>query len=157
MSLPWPMAVVVGGGGNQRMRSPIFRPLCSPFPPACLGSSPTHHFLAMGALGKTLTFLSLTFCVCEVQIVKYRIKLDSARQMVSLLPSLHVKEVGSSMPVLASALPLTCCVFLGTFLLSGPKSLHVSCSLVCLLQKSLAQNPQTLGRTSYIIYRASCS
>lgn len=88
------------------MRSPIFRPLCSPFLPTCPGSSPTHHFLAVGALGKTLTFLSLTFCVCEVQIVKYRIKLDSACQMVSLLPSLHVKEVGSNMLVLASALPL---------------------------------------------------
>lgn len=56
----------------------------------------------------------------------------------------------------ASALPLTCCVILHT-LLSGPECLHAPSSLVCLVQNSLAQNPQTLGRTSYKIYGASCS
>lgn len=99
------------------MRSPVLYPFCSPFPPACLGSSPDPSLLCCGALGKALTFLSLTFYVCEVQIV-VRIKLDSARQMV-----LRVTEVGNSMFVLASALLLTPCVILGT-LLSGPKSLY---------------------------------
>lgn len=128
-----------------RFYTPLF-----PVPASLPGLQSDPSLLCCGALGKTLTFLSLTFYVCEVQIV-VRIKLDSARQMV-----LRVTEVGNSMFVLASALLLTCCVILGT-LLSGPKSLHAPSSLVCLVQNSLAQNPQTLGRTSNIIYGASCS
>ena len=60
------------------------------------------------------------------------------------------------MLVLASALPLTCCVILGKLLLSGPKSPHAPSSLY-LAQNPVAQNPQALGRTSYMIYGTSCS
>lgn len=50
--------------------------------------------------------------------------------MFNSVLSVSVKKVGTGMTVLAPALPLTCCVFLGHCLpLSGPESPHAPSSL----------------------------
>lgn len=157
-------------------------------------------------LGKNfITFPSLTFYICTIQIV-VRIKLDRAHKMFGAVPRMSVKKVGTGIIILVPALPLIHGVILGKFLpLPGPESPHAPSSLwfttrsqrccragdletnngllahlgfaffqiiptrnsallnfflstsIYLAQNSVTQNPQALGRTSYVIYEASCA
>lgn len=70
-----------------------------------------------------------------MQIV-VRIKLGRAHKMFGTGPSMSVPKVGTSVIVLAPALPLTCCVILGKCLpLSAPEALHASSSLGVITKK----------------------
>lgn len=68
----WTMA-----GKNPVNEVPYLGPSLFSSQSACLGSSLAYHFLAVGALGRTLTSLSLSLCISYIQIV-VRIKLDHA-------------------------------------------------------------------------------
>ena len=78
------------------MKSPGFRPLCSPFPTSLPGLKSDSSLPCCGALGKSLTFLSLTFCLCKIQIV-IRIKRLVKRLTQYLACTLRKWELGASL------------------------------------------------------------